>query len=145
MEQKGNNSAEKGCELGTRFDARRSDAPAALAHAGAALRAAGATPATVARVELILEELFLNSVLHGYRGDSASPVWIAVRADGFCYVDEAPPFNPLEDGPAGVAPDPALTIEDQPVGGAGLLLIRQLARQASYCRQDGRNCLIITV
>lgn len=150
MEQKETNSAAGGCEIGTRgpgrrFDARLALVPAAMAYLAAEMRRAGATPEALLRAELILEELLRNSVLHGYGGDSGAPVWIAAARNGFCYQDEAPPFNPQVDGPAGTAPDPALTIEEQPVGGAGLLLIRQLARSLCYSRQDGRNRLEVAV
>ncbi|CAN7339873.1 ATP-binding protein [Pseudoduganella sp. LjRoot289] len=150
MEQKETNSAAAGCEIGTRelgmrFEARLSCVPAAMEYLAAEMRRAGATPEALLRAELILEELLRNSVLHGYLGDSASPVWLAPAADGFRYQDEAPPFNPLADGPEGVAPDPGRSIEEQPVGGAGLLLIRQLARSLRYARQDGRNRLDVTV
>lgn len=155
MEQKETNSAASGCEIGTReagsrdpgmrFEARLALVPAAMEYLAAGMREAGATPEALLRAELILEELFRNSVLHGYGGDSASPVWITPAADGFRYLDEAPAFNPLADGPAGVAPDPSLSIEDQPVGGAGLLLISQLARGLRYGRRDGRNCLEVEV
>lgn len=150
MEQKETNSAAGGCEIGTRdpgrrFEARLAFVPAAMDYLAAEMRRAGATPEALLRAELILEELLRNSVLHGYRGDSGKPVWIAPAVDGFSYQDQAPPFNPLTDAPAGLAPDPALAIEEQPVGGAGLLLIRQLARSLQYARRDGRNRLDVTV
>ena len=155
MDQKDTNSAGPGCEIGTRditmgdfgarFEARLAQVPAAMEYLAVEMRKAGATPEALLRAELIMEELFRNSVLHGYGGDSESPVWIAVAADGFRYRDAAPAFNPLADGPSGVAPDPSLPIEDQPVGGAGLLLIRQLARSLRYSRRDGSNMLEIEV
>ena len=91
---------------------------------------------------LIVEELFTNTVIHGYREESESPVWIAFEPcdTGFtlCYEDAAPPHNPFgEYRPM----DTAVLIAQQPVGGLGLKLIRSLARAASYSREGERNCI----
>ena len=131
------------------YPARLDALPAALAHVADGLHAAGVAPGPVARAELILEELFRNSVLHGYQGGSAQGVWLGVWSGaglaGFCYEDAAPPFNPLRDGPPSAAPDPALSIAEQPVGGVGLLLIRQLGRSIAYEYRAGRNCLTVSI
>lgn len=109
------------------------------------MHAAGAPPEAVLRAELILEELVRNTILHGYRGDSGQPLWIAPDAGGFCYTDAAPAFNPLADGPSGIAPDPAKPVADQHVGGAGLPLIRQLSSSIAYERVAGCNRLRVAV
>ena len=97
------------------------------------------------KILLIVEELFTNTVLHGYRGESESPVWMAFESGeaGFLlrYEDAAPPHNPFgEFRPT----DTAVLIAKQPVGGLGLKLIRSLAKDAGYSREGGRNCIQIT-
>jgi anti-sigma regulatory factor (Ser/Thr protein kinase) len=97
------------------------------------------------KILLIVEELFTNTVLHGYRGESESPVWMAFEPGeaGFRlrYEDAAPPHNPFgEFRPT----DTAVLIAKQPVGGLGLKLIRSLAKDVSYSREGGRNCIQIT-
>ena len=92
------------------------------------------------RILLIVEELFTNTVLHGYRGESESPVWVALTLSeaGFTlhYEDAAPPHNPFGDfRPT----DTAVLVAQQPVGGLGLKLIRSLAKDASYSREGERN------
>jgi serine/threonine-protein kinase RsbW len=94
---------------------------------------------------LIVEELFTNTVTHGYRGESESPVWMTFESDnaGFTlrYEDAAPAHNPFgEFRPM----DTAGLIARQPVGGLGLKLIRSLARDASYSREGQRNCIRLT-
>jgi serine/threonine-protein kinase RsbW len=94
---------------------------------------------------LIVEELFTNTVTHGYREESESPVWIAFEPcnTGFTlrYEDAAPPHNPFgEYRPM----DTAVLIAQQPVGGLGLKLIRSLARDAGYSREGERNCIRLT-
>ena len=91
---------------------------------------------------LIVEELFTNTVTHGYREESESPVWIAFdpRDAGFTlrYEDAAPPHNPFgEYRPM----DTAVLIAQQPVGGLGLKLIRNLATDFNYSRVGDRNCI----
>jgi anti-sigma regulatory factor (Ser/Thr protein kinase) len=97
------------------------------------------------KVLLIVEELFTNTVTHGYREESESPVWIAFDPcdTGFSlrYEDAAPPHNPFgEFRPM----DTAVLIAQQPVGGLGLKLIRSLATDAAYRREGERNCIRLT-
>jgi serine/threonine-protein kinase RsbW len=97
------------------------------------------------KVLLIVEELFTNTVTHGYREESESAVWIAFDPSdtGFTlrYEDAAPPHNPFgEYRPL----DTAVLIAQQPVGGLGLKLIRSLARDAGYSREGERNCIRLT-
>jgi anti-sigma regulatory factor (Ser/Thr protein kinase) len=94
---------------------------------------------------LIVEELFTNTVNHGYRTESESPVWIAFEPSdaGFTlrYEDAAPPHNPFGD----FRPmDTAVLIAQQPIGGLGLKLIRSLAQDAGYSREGERNCIRMT-
>lgn len=134
------------CNFSTRFDARLDAVPAAQAFLAQALRRNGVAQDLVARAELILEELFRNSVLHGYGGDSQYAVWIGGDGVGaaFWYEDEAPPFNPLEADIGVRAPAAGRAIEDQPVGGVGLMLIRKMARSVDYARRNGRNRIAVS-
>ena len=51
------------------------------------------------RLNLVLEELFINTVNHGHRGDCDAPIWIQLDAQPqavqLTYEDTAPPFNPF--------------------------------------------------
>ncbi|MES2346420.1 MAG: ATP-binding protein [Pseudomonadota bacterium] len=125
------------------FPARLDAVPSAMAFAALALQHAGLAPGVVARAELILEELLRNSILHGYGGDSAHSVWVGVDGTRLAYEDEAAPFNPLTEGAP--PPDPLLPLEQQKVGGVGLLLIRQLGGVVAYSRSGGRNRIEIAL
>ena len=87
------------------------------------------------RLNLVLEELFVNSIQHGHRGDSDAPVWITLdaRPDAvqITYEDTAPAFNPFARLPA---PD-----VQHKVGGLGVLLTRELAEGRDYAYLFGRN------
>ena len=94
------------------------------------------------RLNLVLEELFTNTVKHGHRGDCDSPVWIGLEANDntvtLTYLDQAPPFNPL-----------AMTehchldtaLEHRKEGGLGVLLATELAIASEYLYLYGRNRL----
>lgn len=90
------------------------------------------------RLNLVLEELFTNTVQHGHGGGSDAPVWLTLgRADGgvtIVYEDAAPPFNPLAR-----TVDVDLPVEERPVGGLGVLLTREIMATCEYAYLYGRN------
>jgi anti-sigma regulatory factor (Ser/Thr protein kinase) len=108
---------------------------------GASVRA---DPEATIRVVLVLEELFTNTVAHGYPAGSEGPVWISLGLTGdaieITYEDACPPFDPIGGAPAVPRPD-----EDQTLGGVGLALVRGLSASARYARVGDRNRVILTV
>lgn len=92
-------------------------------------------PRLVSRLQLVVEELFLNTLEHGHRqsSDSLTPVNIEVMVDlevledkvSLTYTDHAPAFNPL------INPPGQSTAE---ATGVGLLLIRRLPDYTHYKR-----------
>ena len=96
------------------------------------------------RLTLIVEELFTNSIAHGYGGDSDAPIVLALSAGAsavtLVFEDAAPPFDPLS-RPAVPPAELAASIELRPVGGLGIHLVQQLVASAHYAREDGRNRL----
>lgn len=92
------------------------------------------------RLNLVLEELFTNTVRHGHRGDSEAPVWVSLAEDEercvtVNYEDTARPFNPF----ARVSPD--TTQEIRKLEGRGLLLLHTLSVERDYAYLFGRNCI----
>jgi serine/threonine-protein kinase RsbW len=107
--------------------------------------AAGLRREECLKLLLIVEELFTNTVMHGYGEDSDAPVWIALEPGphglALSYEDEAPPHDPL----ASFTPmKTSFLLNEQPVGGLGVKLIRKLATDLSYRRERGRNCIRLT-
>jgi serine/threonine-protein kinase RsbW len=94
---------------------------------------------------LIVEELFTNTVMHGYGGECDAPVWIALvpSATGLAlsYEDEAAPHDPLS---SFTPMKTSVLLNEQPVGGLGVKLIRKLASDLSYSRERDRNCIRLT-
>jgi len=100
------------------------------------------------RLTLVVEELFSNTVRHGYGRDSDEPVRIALAVrDGqvaLVYEDRAPPFDPL--ARMAVPPESlADPVETRAVGGLGVHLLGQLVDDARYAYEDGSNRLWLTL
>lgn len=92
------------------------------------------------RVFVILEELFNNVAYHAYADEAApGPVRVVILADQDTVrleiADRGKPFNPLEvdDG------DRLARLEAMEAGHAGIFLVRTLAKELDYVREDGWN------
>jgi serine/threonine-protein kinase RsbW len=92
------------------------------------------------KANLVVEELFLNTVKHGHRGGSEAPVWITLTSEGgqvsLGYEDCAPPFNPF--APARREMLEALS-ETRREGGLGVILAQGLTASSDYAYLYGRN------
>ena len=93
------------------------------------------------RLNLILEELFTNTINHGHRGDCDSHIWIALSAGSsetiVNYSDEAPPFNPLAMAKAQLD----VPLDEREIGGLGVHLTIELTSASDYAYLYGRNRL----
>ena len=92
---------------------------------------------------LTIEELVTNCIKYGYDDPAGRIIDLMFSVEGQLLrievVDDGRPFNPL-DAPA---PDLSLPIEQRPIGGLGLHLLRELADEARYERRDGTNRLTL--
>jgi serine/threonine-protein kinase RsbW len=92
-------------------------------------------------LNLVLEELFMNTIRHGGCRDQAGAARIHLRLDGGAveveYRDRGIPFNPLE-APAARIDAP---LQDRKPGGLGIHLVRQIMQDVRYRRSDGENQL----
>jgi serine/threonine-protein kinase RsbW len=100
------------------------------------------------RLTMIIEELFTNSVEHGYRGESDAPIRIALSVEiggiGVLYEDSAPRYDPitrLTTPPESIA----RPVESRPAGGLGVYLVGHLVDESSYAYEDGCNRLRLTM
>jgi len=109
-------------------------------------RGAGVTRETRLKANLVIEELFLNTVKHGHRGGSDAPVWITLTAnDGevaLVYEDRAPPFNPFARATREMLEALAETRSE---GGLGVILAHGLTASADYSYLFGRNRIRLTL
>ena len=106
----------------------------------------GLSRAAYLRLNLVLEELFTNTVRHGHRGDCDAPIWIAVSRSGdtlsVLYEDKAPPFNPYA---RLTEPVVDTTVSMRKIGGLGVLLTMELAASRDYAYLFGRNRIRLTL
>ena len=98
------------------------------------------------RAVLLVEELFANTVFHGYGGDSDQPVWVTVDLDAddcrVVYEDCAPAYNPF----AAHEPDLDTALPEQrPIGGLGIVFLNELSTDRRYTRHDERNVIEMLV
>ena len=96
-------------------------------------------------IELVLEEVLTNQFKYAHADAAAPPSELPVRVEPdevvLYFEDSGIAFDPLQADP----PRPPKSIDDAPVGGLGLVLVRSFAKSATYERRDGRNCLTIGV
>lgn len=93
-------------------------------------------------VELVLAEVMNNVVEHAYAGGREGMVELQIAHENTglrCRIfDDGLPM-PGGNLPETFPPDPARPLPAQPEGGFGWFLIRELARDLSYCRRGHRN------
>ena len=117
-------------------------ATAAFIEAFCARNALGSADAL--RLTLVVEELFTNSVLHGYGGECDAQIEVTLAAAAgeiaLLYEDAAPAHDPIPQFAA--APDHLHgTVESRPAGGLGVHLVGEMIASARYAREAGRNRL----
>ena len=104
--------------------------------------AAALPPAAMRPFELALEEIFMNIVMHG--SEPGRTPWVEVSLDGgagetvtMTVEDDGPRFDPLS------LPEPNVSaaLDQRPVGGLGVFLVRQMMDAVSYERVGTRNQL----
>ena len=98
------------------------------------------------KTNLVVEELFTNTVRHGHRGGSDAPIWITLEEmDGhisLTYEDRAPAFNPFSQATREMLEALA---EMRREGGLGVLLAHGLTATADYAYVFGRNRIRLTL
>ena len=101
------------------------------------------SPALVGKVNLLLEELAMNTINHGHDG-GLHEISITFNSTDDALtidiVDDGKPFDPLTDAPM---PDVNAPLHERPIGGLGVFLVRKLMDELTYRREEGRNHLTL--
>ena len=95
------------------------------------------------QVNLALEELWLNVVNHGHdSGLHEVEIELTSEAEALTIeiTDDGKPFDPLQDAPK---PSVNAPLDDRPIGGLGVYLVRTLMDEMEYKREDGKNRLTL--
>jgi anti-sigma regulatory factor (Ser/Thr protein kinase) len=91
-------------------------------------------------LDLVLEEILVNIARYAYEGGTGDVEVAYAAGAGALLVeitDRGASFNPLEAAP----PDLALGLAERPIGGLGVLLVKQNVGSLRYRRDNGRNTL----
>ena len=119
--------------------------PGLLATLDEALTKAGVDRARAGEVRLIAEEVMCNAVDYGARPGIEHEVVLDLTIGhdriALDFRDDGPAFDPLSQA----EPDLDADIDDRPLGGLGLRLIRSLADEATYAREGRYNLLHIVL
>lgn len=93
------------------------------------------------QLQLVLEEVVVNVISYAYPGETDKDIFVEIGWNGGCMeitvIDSGIPFNPLEKED----PDLTLSVEERPIGGLGIYLVKQLMTDVHYIRRDGKNIL----
>ena len=94
-------------------------------------------------LQLALEEHLTNILRYAYPDGAEHRIAVCFESNPpelrIEVVDDGHPFDPL----GHPAPDLNLPIEQRPVGGLGIHMIRQSLDQVEYRREPGRNVLVM--
>ena len=111
-----------------------------IAFADAFLEEKGCDMKSCMKIELALEEAYVNIANYAY-GDKTGKARLDVSTDGneftFVLSDSGVPYNPLEKED----PDVTLSAEERQIGGLGVFLVKKNMDFVSYDYKDGRNIL----
>ncbi len=102
---------------------------------------AGIDPSLAMSMNLALEEAVTNVVLYAYPEGTDGTVEIDAEADGsvvtFTITDKGVAFDPTQKEDA----DITLSVEERPIGGLGIFLVRQIMDSVTYERVADQNVL----
>lgn len=94
-------------------------------------------------LRLAVEEAVVNVMEYAYPSEAKGNVVIHISSNGhrlkFVIIDSGVSFDPT----VAAAADTTLSAEERPVGGLGILLVRELMDMVNYERVDGKNVLTL--
>jgi serine/threonine-protein kinase RsbW len=100
-------------------------------------------PALIPSVNLALEEALSNVIFYAFEKGSEKEINIDFKLEDtrltIVISDEGKPYDPTQKED----PDINLPVEDRPIGGLGIFLIRQIMDEITYNRIDQKNQLTL--
>ncbi|HEY5511116.1 MAG TPA: ATP-binding protein [Prolixibacteraceae bacterium] len=95
-------------------------------------------------LNLALEEALTNTIMYGYGDECQHSIEIHFSKSGqelkISIIDDGLAYNPT------TKPDPDITlsVEDRPIGGLGIFLIKKIMDTVEYQRIENKNHLMLT-
>jgi anti-sigma regulatory factor (Ser/Thr protein kinase) len=109
----------------------------------AELGAGDCPPKIQTHIQMAAEEVFVNIVRYAYQ-PGPGPVHVRAAARGremnIEFEDAGKPYNPL----GNAEPDITVSMEDRPIGGLGVFLVKKLMDGVTYRFENNRNFLTLT-
>jgi anti-anti-sigma factor len=98
---------------------------------------------TMSQIRIVCDEVLANVIAHGFPDEAEHEIEVSVEMAGRRLVltvsDDGVPFDPLAVPP----PDTNQPLEQRPIGGLGIHLVRHLVDDVTYERRGGRNVLTL--
>ncbi len=95
-------------------------------------------------LNLVLEEAFTNVVQYAYTDKEKHDIELLMEKSGnvliITIIDDGQPYDPTKK----TDPDINLDVENRPIGGLGIFLIKKTMDEVTYERKNGKNHLIMT-
>lgn len=103
----------------------------------------GLPPESIFNVNLALDEVITNIIRYAHGDGRQHPIVVRLALEPGVLTaqveDDGRAFNPLE----APVPDLNASIEERPIGGLGIHLVRTMMNSVEYRRENGRNVLIM--
>ena len=97
-------------------------------------------PAVVMQINLVIEELIVNTINYGYSNGRVGTIEVNIETNSQTInieiKDDGDAFNPLENN----APDITLEIENRPIGGLGIFIVKNYMDTFDYYYANNQNC-----
>ena len=95
------------------------------------------------QIKLAVEEAVVNAMQYAYPTGVTGEIQVTALADAeslrFVIADQGKAFDPTE----ALRADTTLSVEERPIGGLGILLVRELMDSINYERVGGKNVLTL--
>ncbi|WP_245916135.1 ATP-binding SpoIIE family protein phosphatase [Merismopedia glauca] len=102
------------------------------------------TVESIEDAQLIVEEVLVNIIQHGYENQECDRIDLQVKIGSatlkMIFEDRGKPFNPLTEIDM---PDLSMDDDRRSFGGLGFYLVRELADRIDYIYDDGKNILTV--
>ncbi|MBQ8913183.1 MAG: ATP-binding protein [Lachnospiraceae bacterium] len=108
------------------------------------LETAGCSMKTQIQIDVAVEEIFVNIANYAYDYDGGMAT-VRINIDDctkrveITFIDEGIPYNPLER----TDPDVTLSVEERPIGGLGVYMVKKSMDEVTYDYREGKNILTI--
>ena len=95
--------------------------------------------------EMVLEEVLTNVIKYAYRDGNSHTISVRFMRESDALIieveDDGVEFDPVQ----APAPDVSAPLEERPIGGLGIFLVKKESKEVSYRRHADRNILRVVL